>query len=278
MKLSIITINYNNKDGLELTISSVLSQTFQDLQYIVIDGNSTDGSKDILKKYKNHIDIIISEPDTGIYNAMNKGAKYAKGEYLLFLNSGDNLYKENVLSILFSTNPTEDIVSCNLFVYSNKYKGIQIAPKNVSLYTFTGGSLPHPSTIIKNSIFQKIGGYHENYKIISDWCFFVDSLIVNNCSYSTRDLILTAFNCFGISSTHLETELLSQKKYLSENFPRVYSDYTLIEEEALSNTIFYISSKTNKYTKNIYMLPFKILNRVLKLRNKLSKRIGTLKL
>ena len=91
MKLSIVTINYNDAIGLERTIQSVITQTFKDFEYIIIDGNSTDGSKEIIKKYSEKIQVAISEPDTGIYNAMNKGAALAKGEYLLFLNSGDNL-------------------------------------------------------------------------------------------------------------------------------------------------------------------------------------------
>ena len=89
MILSIITINYNNSDGLQRTIESVLSQTWTDFEWIVIDGGSTDGSLDIIKKHASHFSFWCSEPDTGIYNAMNKGITHAKGEYLNFMNSGD---------------------------------------------------------------------------------------------------------------------------------------------------------------------------------------------
>ena len=91
LKISIITINYNNKSGLEKTIESVLQQTYDNIEYLVIDGNSTDGSKDVIKKYKHRISYWVSEPDSGIYNAMNKGGTKATGDYLLFLNSGDVL-------------------------------------------------------------------------------------------------------------------------------------------------------------------------------------------
>ena len=90
-KISIITINYNDKYGLSRTIDSVLNQTYEDFEYIVIDGNSNDGSKEILKNHDLSIDYWVSEPDSGIYNAMNKGIRVAKGDYLLFLNSGDYL-------------------------------------------------------------------------------------------------------------------------------------------------------------------------------------------
>lgn len=164
LKLSIITINYNDKNGLEKTIKSVIAQSFKDFQYIVIDGGSDDGSKDILLKYKGYLDVAISEKDSGIYNAMNKGASYAKGEYLLFLNSGDVLYDNTVLSKVFSNQLETDIVSCQCLDYDEKHSWLKIPPKNVSLYTFIGGSLPHPSSFIKKELFDNRGGILKDIK------------------------------------------------------------------------------------------------------------------
>lgn len=96
MKLSIITINYNNREGLRKTIESVVAQTTREFEYIVIDGGSTDGSVDVIKEFSDYIDYWVSEPDKGIYNAMNKGVKVAHGDYCQFLNSGDWLYDSNV--------------------------------------------------------------------------------------------------------------------------------------------------------------------------------------
>ena len=97
MKLSIITVNLNNRDGLQKTIDSVVSQTFKDYEWIVIDGGSTDGSKELIEQYADHFTDWVSEPDKGIYNAMNKGIGMASGEYIQFLNSGDSLVSGHVV-------------------------------------------------------------------------------------------------------------------------------------------------------------------------------------
>lgn len=101
MKLSIITVNLNNRDGLKRTIDSVVSQTFTDYEWIVIDGGSNDGSRELIEHYSDHFAYWCSEPDKGIYNAMNKGIAHAKGEWLQFLNSGDVLYSNNTLASVF---------------------------------------------------------------------------------------------------------------------------------------------------------------------------------
>ena len=112
MKLSIITINYNNRDGLKRTLQSVENQNTRDFEHVIIDGASTDGSAEDIRKYaENKPNVIwVSEPDSGIYNAMNKGAKLASGEYLLFLNSGDDLYSSHVVQDFNKEKITADIV------------------------------------------------------------------------------------------------------------------------------------------------------------------------
>src|SRR5574344_2490955 len=110
MKLSIITINYNNAEGLEKTIKSVINQTFTDYEYIIIDGGSTDGSTDIIKKYRENIDYWVSESDKGIYKAMNKGITYTHGEYLNFMNSGDCFHSSTVLNEVARNFNNTDII------------------------------------------------------------------------------------------------------------------------------------------------------------------------
>ena len=109
-KLSIITINYNNADGLQKTIKSVISQTFKNFEYIIIDGHSSDKSIDVIKENENYFAYWCSEKDRGIYDAQNKGIQKAKGDYLLFLNSGDCLENEKVLEKVFALTPKEDLL------------------------------------------------------------------------------------------------------------------------------------------------------------------------
>ncbi len=276
MKLSIITINYNDKMGLENTIKSVISQTFRDFQYIVVDGGSTDGSKDILNKYKDKLDVAISEKDSGIYNAMNKGAKFATGEYLLFLNSGDTLFDDTALEQVFKNSPQDDIVACQCIDYDEKNTYLKIPPKNVSLFTFTSASLPHPSSLIKSGLFKRVGGYIEENKVMSDWCFFVDALLIERCSYSTLPITLSKFNCFGISSTEPTIESDKYPLFLKKRFGRIIDDYLPLEDEAMCNCVFWISAQKG-LTKRILKLPFTILNRLIGGRNTLSRRIGVKK-
>lgn len=272
MKLSIITINFNDRSGLDETIQSVINQTYKDFEYIVIDGGSTDGSVDIIKKHANKLTCWVSEPDTGIYNAMNKGTRLAQGEYCLFLNSGDFLAADDVLEKAFSYNFTEDIVSCNCLEFGDKYESLRIPPKNISLFTFVRGSLPHPTTFIKRNLLESLGGYNENYRIISDWCFFVDATIVHACSYKTLDVLVSKFNCYGISTTSGHTEFDKRRDYLIEKFPRIMNDYLPYYDEAVYNVLQW-SQRFPKLNR-LMILPCKVLNRVLKLRNKLSVRLG----
>lgn len=110
MKISIITIVYNNVRDIEYTISSVLNQSYPDIEYIVIDGASTDGTLDIINRYKDRINTIVSEKDAGIYDAMNKGLALATGDYVLFLNSGDELYDNDTIRCIVEKGKGADII------------------------------------------------------------------------------------------------------------------------------------------------------------------------
>jgi len=120
MKYSIITVNFNNKEGLRQTIESVIHQTYRDFEFIVIDGGSTDGSVDVLKEYDSQIDYWVSEPDGGIYQGMNKGIKKASGEYLNFMNSGDCFYSSDVLEIVTSYQSGADFIVGKDYHYNNE--------------------------------------------------------------------------------------------------------------------------------------------------------------
>lgn len=168
-KISIITVVYNNKNTIEKTINSILSQTYKDFEYIIIDGKSTDGTIEIINKYIYKIKKIISEPDKGIYDAMNKGIKYCSGEWILFMNSGDILKDNNTLQNIFSQNIPKNVN----FIYSD----FQVKNnKSIDTYkaSFKKGILLHQSIIYKTKKHKEYGNYLVTSKyIVSDYIFFL---------------------------------------------------------------------------------------------------------
>lgn len=197
MKLSIVTINYNNKEGLENTINSVANQTCHDFEYVVIDGGSTDGSVDMIKENARHIHYWVSEKDTGIYHAMNKGVKASNGDYCLFLNSGDILIDSGIVGRILSYPFSSEIVSGQV-KYTNG--GVSKTPKRVSMKTFVLGSLPHQATFIKRELLLE-NPYDERFHIGGDWRFFIQTLIYKNVSYERIPEIVSLFDTSGVSST-----------------------------------------------------------------------------
>ena len=225
MKYSIITINFNNKDGLEKTIKSVLEQTFNDYQYIIIDGGSTDGSADVIKKYTNDIDYWISEPDNGIYDAMNKGIDNATGDYCIFMNSGDQFYNDNVLYYFKSINHHEDIIYGD--VYNSETNKIMFSPphKEISLYYLYSSTIPHQGAFIKTSL-QKKHFYDDSLRIVADWKFFYESIIIDNCSIIHVNSPVCKFCPDGISTTNPDATWNEKKRVLQELLPhRILQDY-----------------------------------------------------
>lgn len=211
-KLSIITINYNNLEGLQRTIASVVNQTWKEFEYIVIDGGSTDGSGEYIASQTKNIDYWVSEPDKGIYNAMNKGIAKATGEYLLFLNSGDHFCSSTVLQENQSRIANHDLIYFNINVIDDKNTFLKKYPVQLSFSYFIKDTLPHPATFIKASLFTKFGMYDESLKIVSDWKFFIESICKFNCSYLRIDETLTTFYFDGLSSVPQNKALIFEEK------------------------------------------------------------------
>lgn len=202
MKLSIITICYNIKDEIERTCQSIVAQTNQDFEWIVVDGGSTDGTKEILEKYKERINIFISEPDTGIYNAMNKGIKKASGEYLNFMNGGDCFASADVIEKFYNADiQNADVIygNMNYIKTSNNSKIIEY-PESIDDYFFYNNTINHQSSFIKRNLFDEYGLYDENYKIASDWGKFV-IFMKKQCKFSYWNFVIANFYEGGISST-----------------------------------------------------------------------------
>ncbi len=173
MKYSIITINYNNRDGLRRTIESVVNQTFRDFEYIIIDGGSTDGSVEVIKEYANCIDYWVSEPDKGIYNAMNKGLKKCVGEWCLFLNSGDMLSEKSVLNDLKEDGSDNyGVIYTDWYDYSFNEKVLRKPYPFFERTTYLHHKgFCHQASLTRTTLAKKIR-FDEKYQIAADYNMF----------------------------------------------------------------------------------------------------------
>jgi len=227
MKLTIITINRNNTEGLHKTIESVVKQTFTDFEYIVIDGESSDSSVDIIKQFADKISYWVSEPDTGIYNAMNKGALIAKGEYLLFLNSGDILaQKDTLLSVAVNLEDGVDILSGYVREQNEGGKD-KYPPKTFSLKFLYNENIPHQSEFIKRELLISLGLYNENFVILSDYEFNLKALM-NNATYRYLDVLISYVDTSGVSYKEASNHIMGEEKekILGTNIPfAIMKDY-----------------------------------------------------
>lgn len=224
LKTSIITINYNDAVGLEKTIQSVISQTYTDIEYLIIDGGSEDDSVEILEKYQDKIDYWSSEPDTGIYNAMNKGIKASKGNYLLFLNSGDVLNGATALADFVSHNHFGGDIIYGDYQYQ---EGEKIFPDALSPLFFIRTSLPHQSTLFKREVFEVMGLYQEHYTIVSDRAFYVKCFLSNQFVFKHVPYSLSIFDQNGLSNNpkHKEIQAAENDTMFQEQYGVFYEDY-----------------------------------------------------
>jgi glycosyltransferase involved in cell wall biosynthesis len=230
MKLSVITINRNNADGLDKTIQSVINQSFKDFEYIVIDCNSTDNSLDVIKKYDNKINYWISETDTGIYNAMNKGIAKSNGNYLLFLNSGDYLVNKDVLKSVFEHQQTADIIYGNMQIdWGNGKITSGKMPDKITFKQMYLDTLCHPVSFIKKTLFDKYGLYNETYKIVADYDFFFKVIIIHNASTYHVNVDIAMYNLTGLSSldSNKALEQAERKKVIESYLPQSIIDFAI---------------------------------------------------
>lgn len=227
MKVSIITINYNNADGLRRTIDSIAPHVSSEVEYIVIDGGSTDGSVRVIEQYTKNISHWVSEQDKGVFHAMNKGLAKAKGEYVLFINSGDLIKKgvnfTNVLSYL----TREDMIYFDIELVAINSSYINTYPDKLDFKFFAEQSLPHQASFIKREILLEYGGYNEQMKIGADWAFSVDAVCLKQCSYKHISIHFSTYFLDGISSAPENYKLLWKEKedHIKVNYPLYYSLY-----------------------------------------------------
>jgi glycosyltransferase involved in cell wall biosynthesis len=217
--ISIITVVYNNASGLEDTINSVINQSYKNIEYIVIDGNSTDGTLEVINMYSDYIDKMISEPDNGIYDAMNKGIDLANGDYIIFLNSGDIFYDNNVLSAVFSNKVYSDVIFGNHCQDFGSYKSFR-----KSNFPSVKDPMPfcHQSVFVKTEILKKYK-FNLKYKICSDRDQFI-RIFKLTPSYKYFNITISQIEAFGTSNKNRIATLKELKRiYISNNIKMIQS-------------------------------------------------------
>lgn len=205
MIISIITVCYNAEKTIEKTITSVLNQDYNNIEYIIVDGNSTDKTMNIISNYRNKVDIIISENDNGIYDAINKGIKAASGEIIGILNADDILYNNHIITkiaeVFIESPELESVIGDIIFQDSFNKKRRHYSSNQWSIHKFSSGYMPpHPSFYCKKNNFNKFGFYNTSFKIAADYELLIRFLKVHNLSYKYVPLIFVKMSFGGVST------------------------------------------------------------------------------
>lgn len=252
--VSVITVNLNNKAGLEKTIRSVVAQQNATYEFLVVDGGSTDGSVDLIKAHQQHLNWWVSEKDSGIYQAMNKGIANSKGEYLLFLNSGDCLYDEDVLQRIAPwLERRVDVISGALELEAEEGKTIVRPVKEISIEYFRRISLYHQATFIRRDLFEREGNYDESFCIGGDYEFFIRTLLRRRAGYlAAEKIVICHYDTTGISNNpgYLNQNLTEKRKAWELNFhPLILKDLDELYE-IKDSQFFWIINQTRR--KNVF--------------------------
>lgn len=227
-KISVITVVYNDCVGLEKTIQSVMSQTYNSIEYIVVDGGSTDGTVDIIKKYESFIGKWISEKDNGIYDAMNKGIQMSTGDWLNFLNASDYFISNTIVEDIAKHLDSSSIVYGNMIRTDGKRRYLTKGAHGNTLdaVDFMHSSISHQAAFIRKEVFQKYGFYSTNYRLASDAEFFYRVLVENKESFKYIDKPFVIFALGGASSKQQQLYNQERKDFLLKSLSEsVYERY-----------------------------------------------------
>lgn len=246
MKLSLITVNYNNKVGLEQTIRSVLSQTYRDFEWIIIDGGSTDGSREVIENLNANPNANItywcSEPDKGIYNAMNKGVSHAKGLYVNFMNTGDTFYNEHVLENMmpYLNEGKTDVLYGNVSNEYSDHSEVKTFPKKISFRWLYNDTINHQASFCKLEKLKKFM-FDETLRIMADRKLWLQ-LYVQGCSFMYVPTTMVRYD-------HTGDTWIGGDKWLS--------DFCKLHEEFIP-----INIQKNSILSKFYKLGFEIVSRI----------------
>ena len=233
---------------MQKTIDSVISQSYRDYEWIVIDGGSTDGSKELIENNSQYISYHVSEPDKGIYNAMNKGVLASHGDYLLFLNSGDFLYDKNVLEQVVPLLKDKDIYVGRINSLgkdnASEEEQVDFSPEGI-LHKLTFTWIPHQASFFKRTVFDEYGLYREDKRIASDWWAYYNSLVLGHATIASLPLIISNYDVGGISAMQYSSAVEEQSSFLKEHpqidvYYRFYRDYKEIVEALTRNRFVFM--------------------------------------
>lgn len=207
MKISIITVCYNSASTIRNTIESVLSQSYSDIEYIIVDGSSSDGTLAIVAEFKDRIAVVVSEPDKGIYDAMNKGIKLATGDVVGILNSDDFFSNStviaNVADAFLNDTAIDGVYGDLIYVQKNNTdkKVRDYSSKSFARWKIRFGlMLPHPTLYLRREVFSKVGFYKLDYRVAADF-EFITRLIKKSVSLKRLPKVMVKMREGGISST-----------------------------------------------------------------------------
>jgi glycosyltransferase involved in cell wall biosynthesis len=220
VKISIVTVNYNDAAGLDKTIRSIFDQSYSAIEHVVVDGGSTDESMDVIDKWRDHLDGVISEPDQGIYDAQNKGIPLTSGSYLLFLNAGDFLVSPEVIEKFAGASDGSDLLFGSLVVRKPGGECFLKEPIADARLQLIADTLWHPCTFISRELIESEGGYRDSqYRIAADYEFLLRSVFRRGASFMRLDFPVAEFNLDGISSdpSNWSNVVKEKKRAVREN-------------------------------------------------------------
>ena len=247
--VSIITVCYNSKGTISDTIKSVLAQTYPEIEYIIVDGCSNDGTVELVNSFGNHISKFISEPDNGIYDAMNKGIRLASGKIVGILNSDDFFYDNTIIEKVANTfleNDIDAVIGDVQFVDPGNLKRVirYYSSKKFKVGRFRYGYMPaHTSFYVKRYLFEKFGYYKTDFKIAADYELLIRFLHTHKIRYKYIEIPFVSMRTGGVSNKSLLSNFTLNKEIarackengISTNYLYIYSKYFLIIFEYLGN-------------------------------------------